>query len=353
MEGLLGGSLGLLGSATLAVGVALLALLAHAVVYWVAGRAAARTGNAVDDALVRRSRQPARLLLPVLALFLLLESLPPPPQTRATLEHALGIALIAAIAWLLVGLARVLEDVLAARFPLDVKDNLTARRVLTQARLLRRVASGVIVVVAVSVALMTFPEIRHLGASLLASAGLAGLVVGMAARSAISNLLAGVQIALTEPIRIDDVVIVEGEWGWIEDIRGSYVVVRIWDLRRLIVPLTYFIERPFENWTRETADLLGTVVVYADYRVPVEEVRHELRRIVEASGMWDGKVCGLQVTNTTERTMELRALVSAPDSGVAWNLRCHVREKLIEYLQRNHPESLPRLRAELQQIEAG
>jgi hypothetical protein len=172
-------------------------------------------------------------------------------------------------------------------------------------------------------------------------------MVGLAARTALTNILAGIQIALSQPIRLGDVVIVENEWGWIEEITTTYVVVRIWDLRRLIVPLSYFIEKPFQNWTHTTADLLGTVFVYSDYRVEVEEVRSELLRILESSGMWDGKVWGLQVTNATDRSLELRALMSAPDAPKAWDLRCYVREKLIEFLQQRFPESLPRTRAEL------
>lgn len=195
--------------------------------------------------------------------------------------------------------------------------------------------------------LMTFPSIRHLGESLFASAGLAALVAGLAARSTFSNLIAGVQIAFTQPMRLDDVVIVEGEWGWIEEIRTTYVVVRIWDLRRLIVPLSYFIEKPFQNWTRQTADLLGTVFLYTDYTVPVEEVRQEIHRVLESSKRWDGKVWGMQVTNASERSMELRALMSAPNASVAFELRCFVREKLIQFLQEKYPQSLPKTRAEL------
>jgi len=212
---------------------------------------------------------------------------------------------------------------------------------------LRRVLVVVILIVGLSVMLMTFPTVRQFGATLFASAGLAGLVVGMAARPALANLLAGLQIAMTEPIRIDDVVIVDGEWGRIEEITTTYVVVCIWDLRRLIVPLSYFIEHPFQNWTRQTADLLGTVSIYADYTVPVEEVREELHRILDGSEQWDRKVWGLQVTDATERTMTLRALMSAPDSSKAWDLRCLVRERLIAFLQAKHPQSLPRARAEV------
>jgi hypothetical protein len=194
---------------------------------------------------------------------------------------------------------------------------------------------------------MTFPSIRHVGESLFASAGLAALAAGLAAKSTLSSLVAGVQIALTQPIRLDDVVIVEGEWGWVEEITTTYVIVRIWDLRRLVLPLSYFIEKPFQNWTRQTADILGTVFLYTDYTVPVEEVRQEVHRILEASGMWDGKVWNLQVTDAKDHVIELRALMSAPNGGKAWDLRCHVREKLIEFMQRKYPQSLPRVRAEL------
>jgi small-conductance mechanosensitive channel len=195
--------------------------------------------------------------------------------------------------------------------------------------------------------LMTFPEIRELGGSVLASAGLAGLVGGIAMRPTISNLIAGLQIAVTQPIRIEDVVIVEGDWGWIEEILTTYVVVRTWDLRRLIVPLSYFIDHVFQNWTRRTADLLAYVYIYCDYSVPVEELRTEFRRLVESSPLWNQQVCVLQVTDASERTMQVRALTSASDSSKAWDLRCYVRENLIRFLQQKYPESLPKTRAEL------
>jgi small-conductance mechanosensitive channel len=226
--------------------------------------------------------------------------------------------------------------------------NLRARRIRTQSQVFRRIGIMGVGFVTLATMLMTFPNVRHVGVSLFASAGVAGLVAGLAARPVLTNLIAGVQIALTEPIRIDDVVIVEGEWGRIEEIAMTYVVVRIWDLRRLVVPLSYFIEKPFQNWTRATADLLGTVYIYTDYCVPVDEVRKELRRILETSGMWDGRVCVLQVTNSTDRAVELRALMSAPNSGTAWDLRCYVRERLIQFVREHYPESLPRTRAEVQ-----
>ncbi|MGH7668772.1 MAG: mechanosensitive ion channel family protein, partial [Gemmatimonadaceae bacterium] len=195
--------------------------------------------------------------------------------------------------------------------------------------------------------LMTFPTIRHIGDSILASAGLAGLVIGLAARPTLENLIAGVQLVLTEPIRIDDVVIVEGEWGRIEQILTTYVVVRIWDLRRLIVPLSYFIEHPFQNWTRTSADIIGSVFVYTDYRVPVDEIRDEVQRVLKTTDLWDGKVWNVQVTDSKEHTVEVRVLVSTSDSSKGWDLRCLVRERLVTYLQQHHPESLPRTRVEM------
>jgi hypothetical protein len=233
-----------------------------------------------------------------------------------------------------------------------VPDNLAAREMATRINMLHRIIVVLVAGFAVSAMLMSFPNLRQVGTSLLASAGVAGIVIGLAARPALSNLIAGVQLAFTQPIRIDDVVIVEGEWGWIEEIRTTYVVVRIWDLRRLVLPLSYFIEKPFQNWTRVAADLLGSVFLYADYTVPVEEVRQEFKRILDSTDMWDGKVWGLQVTDATDRTIQMRALMSAPNSGTAWDLRCFVREKLIAFLQTRYPQSLPKVRAEIKDIPA-
>ena len=182
---------------------------------------------------------------------------------------------------------------------------------------------------------------------MLASAGIAGIVLGFAAQRGIATVLAGIQIAISQPIRVDDVVIIEGEWGKIEEINLTYVVVKIWDLRRLVVPVTYFLDKPFQNWTRVSADILGTVELHLDYSVPVDAVRQEFKRLVDASPLWDGKVCGVQVTGSTETTMTLRPLMSAKNASDAWDLRCHVREKLIEFLQKNYPGCLPRVRAEV------
>jgi small-conductance mechanosensitive channel len=212
---------------------------------------------------------------------------------------------------------------------------------------LKKVAVTIIGIFALASMLMVFDSVRQFGASILASAGIAGIVVGFAAQRSIATLLAGFQIALTQPIRVDDVVIVESEWGRIEDITLTYVVVRVWDLRRLVVPITYFIETPFQNWTRSSADILGTVFLYVDYTVPLEPLRAELTRILEQSRFWDGKVNVLQVTDANEQTLEIRALASAADASLAWDLRCEIREKLITFVQQAFPDSLPRLRASL------
>jgi small-conductance mechanosensitive channel len=216
---------------------------------------------------------------------------------------------------------------------------------------LKRIVIVIVCILAFGSILMTFEKVRQLGTTILASAGVVGIVVGMAAQRTIATFIAGIQIAITQPIRVDDVVIVENEWGRIEEITLTYVVVRIWDLRRLIVPITYFIEKPFQNWTRISADILGTVYLYTDYTVPVDAVREELQKILKESDHWDGKVCGLVVTNATEQTLELRALMSATDASLAWDLRCEVREKLIEFIKREYPEALPRVRAELNQLD--
>ena len=263
------------------------------------------------------------------------------------LRHAATLAVIASATWLGVRLSAAIAEAVALRFPADVADNLQARRIVTQTRLLTRTLASVIVLVGVSLALLTFPGVRNLGAGLLASAGVVGLTVGIAAKPILGNLLAGVQIALTQPIRLDDVVIVEGEWGRIEEIGRAFVVVAIWDQRRLVVPLQYFIERPFQNWTRTGSEILGTAFLWVDYGMPLEPLRDELRRVCEASALWDRRVALIQVTDANERAMQLRVLVSAGDAGRAWDLRCLVRERLIDFVRRKWPQFLPRVRAEL------
>jgi small-conductance mechanosensitive channel len=322
-------------------------LVAYYILFVVAKALAGRTKSVIDDSMVKHCRGPMRLIIPVLFCNFLLPLVTLSPETLLLIKQTLSIILIAAVAWLMKRMINIFEDAILNQYKVDVADNLRARQIHTQIQILKKVVVVVVTILALAAILMTFDKVRHLGASILASAGIAGIIVGLAAQRSIATLLAGIQIALTQPIRIDDVVIVENEWGRIEEVTLTYVVVRIWDLRRLIVPITYFIEKPFQNWTRISADLLGTVFLYADYTVPIQAVREELRRIVEGSEKWDGRVCGLQVTNTTERTMELRALVSAADSSQAWELRCEVREKLVNFLQKNFPHALPRVRAEI------
>ncbi len=334
-------------SLVVVVAAPLLALALHAVLNRVALRLTRLTATKFDESIVNHARRPTRVIFPLAAILFVLPGLQLSAAMEAGLRHTLGVLLIAAGAWLLISMFSVVDDLVAERFPMDVADNLRARSVLTQIRVLRRIAIVIVTIVAMAIILMTFPTIRHIGDSILASAGLAGLVVGLAARPTLANLIAGVQLVLTEPIRIDDVVIVEGEWGRIEEILTTYVVIRIWDLRRLVVPLSYFIEHPFQNWTRTSADIIGSVFVYTDYRVPVEEVRQEVHRILGTTDLWDQKVWNVQVTDSKEHTVEIRALMSASDSSKAWDLRCLVREQLVAYLQEHHPESLPVVRAEI------
>ncbi len=333
-------------------GVVLISLTIHHLFFLIVKRFARETSTVIDDSLIRHGERPTRWIFPLLGVLLVLPLLPIRSGILGPLRHAVGLGLIASVAWVVILLADVVTDAISAKYEIDVADNLTAREIRTQTQVLRRIFIVVVLLVTLGIMLMTFPEIRTVGTSLLASAGLAGLVLGMAMRPTLSSIIAGIQIALTQPIRIDDVVIVEGEWGWIEEIQTTFVVIRIWDLRRLVVPLSYFIEKPFQNWTRVTADLLGTVFLYVDYTIPVEEVRQELHRLLEASGMWDGKVWGLQVTDAREHTLELRALMSAPSGPKAWDLRCYIREGLIQYLQQRHPESLPRTRADVRMAAA-
>jgi small-conductance mechanosensitive channel len=336
----------LLWSAGILLAAAAVALVARSLLFWALRRITRRRGALLGQSLVRHGAGPARWIFPLLAVLAVLPGLPLPPILMAALEHIAGLGLIASVAWLSVLLVQVTSDILAGRYRLDVEDNLTARRIQTQFQMLHRIVIILVAIVTLSIMLMTFPAIRHIGVSILASAGLASLVVGMAMKDTLANLIAGVQIAFTQPFRIEDAVVVEGEWGWIEEIGTMYVVVRIWDLRRLVLPLSYFLDHPFQNWTRTSADLLANVILYADYTVPMEELRAELRRICESTKLWHGKVCVLQASDASEHTVQLRALMDARNSGDAWDLRCLVREKMIEFLQKNYPESLPRYRGE-------
>jgi small-conductance mechanosensitive channel len=297
-----------------------------------------------DDVVLPLAGRAVRHLLPLLALIMAAPALAVLPEFAQIFRNAVSLLLIGVVAYLLFQLVDAVATMLLLQHRVDVADNLQARAVHTQVLVLKRVAVALIGIFTLASMLMVFESVRQFGASILASAGIAGIIIGFAAQRSIATLLAGFQIALTQPIRVDDVVIVEGEWGRIEEITLTYVVVRIWDLRRLIVPITQFIEQPFQNWTRVSSDLLATVFLYVDYTVPVDALRTELTRILQASTLWDGKVNVLQVTDSKEHTLEVRALASAADAGLAWDLRCEVREKLVDFVQRNYPGSLPRFR---------
>jgi hypothetical protein len=308
-------------------------------------RLAASCPRGLAAEIVEEMRPGARLLLPALAVRTTTASFSGLPDVaRATIDHGLIVLGIAAVTWLLLGAVGTVASYVRKSYDVESADNLAARRVHTQVGVLERTADVLIVLFGFAFALMTFPAVRQLGTGLLASAGVAGLAVGFAARPLLENLISGIQLALTQPIRVDDVVIVHGEWGRIEEITTTYVVVRIWDARRLVVPFSTFIQQPFENWTRSSADILGTVFLWADYSVPVEAARAALESIVRDAPLWDGRVCNVQVVDATEHAVKLRALLSASDSGRAWDLRVHVREEWIKWLQETHPESLPKAR---------
>lgn len=262
------------------------------------------------------------------------------------LLHLTALLSIVSLIWLSTRAVQSIADTIVEINPINLTDNLAARRIHTQTRVLARSINVLIIVIGTGMALMTLPALRQIGTSLLASAGVAGLVVGLAAKPVLGNLLAGLQLAISQPIRLDDVVIVENEWGQIEEITGTYVVVRIWDQRRLIVPLQWFIEHPFQNWTRSNAELLGTVMLWVDYRLPMAPLRVEAQRLCSSLAEWDGRVCVVQVTDTNEHGMQVRILVSAADSPRAFDLRCKVREGLLDFIQLHHPDCLPLRRTE-------
>lgn len=291
--------------------------------------------------------RPIRLLVVMAVLGMVLPVMSWPSDIVDLMRHMLALTMIGVCAWLLINATLAGRCLLLKHYDVSVSDNLRARSVMTQVNILLRVLWVIILVLATACMLMTFERIRQLGISMLASAGLVGIVAGFAAQKSLGTLVAGIQVALTQPIRLDDVVVVEGEWGRIEEITLTYVVIRIWDERRLVVPITQFLERSFQNWTRTSAQILGTVFLWTDYTVPLASLRQELDRIVANSSLWDGRVCLLQVTEAGDHALQLRALVSAADSGKCWDLRCEVREKILDYVREMYPEALPRLRASL------
>jgi small-conductance mechanosensitive channel len=301
----------------------------------------------IAAAFLRRTRAPLRFLAVVTTLDFVWEHASEHLLLIGAVRHATALAMIAGLTWLGLRIINAAVATLVLLNPSDRTDNLQARRLQTQANVLGRTLMAFVFVIGVAGALMTFPSVRQLGASLLASAGVAGLVAGLAARPVLGNVIAGMQIALTQPIRLDDVLVVQGEWGRVQEITGAFVVVRLWDERQLIVPLQWFIENPFQNWTRSSAALIGSVFWWVDYRMPIEPLRAELTRICQGAPEWDKRLALLQVTDCNDKGMQLRALVTSTDSSLNWDLRCRVREGLTIFIAREFPNYLPRLRAEI------
>jgi small-conductance mechanosensitive channel len=287
---------------------------------------------------------PANILIPMLTLNAAMPLLD--LDDRSVFSRALELALIVAFAFLLIRIIALLEDLVYYRNDITAPDNLKARKIRTQIKFVSRMGIVIVFVLALAAILLSFESLRKVGTGLLAGVGVGSIIIGFAAQSTLSNLLAGFQIAFTQPIRIDDVVVVENEWGRIEDITLTYVVVKIWDERRLVLPINYFITKPFQNWTRVNSDLMGTVFLQMDYSLPMDKVREEFESLLRQSPLWDKKVSVIQVTDCKERTIEIRALMSAQNSSAAFDLRCYIREKLIAFIQKNYPMSLPKTRSE-------
>jgi small-conductance mechanosensitive channel len=333
---------------TLICAAILFSLFAHDIAYRFLGhlKHTEKRRHSLLILIAQHLRRPARWIVILTAIGFVFPWIPIPGAYLGFAHKFLGILWFLGLGWLLISAVYLAEDLLLRRYDIQAADNLRARRMRTQMQFMRRLAITLLLVLDAGLILSLFHDskIWHYGAGLLASAGLASLVLATAAKSTASNLLAGLQIAFTEPVRIDDVVIVEGEWGKVEEITTSYVVIAIWDQRRLIVPLSYFIDNPFQNWTRQTAELLGTAFLYVDYSVPVEALRQEFTRVLESSPLWDRRVNSLQVTNLSEHTMEIRCLLSARNSGDQFDLRCYVREKMVEFIRKNYPDAFPQFR---------
>lgn len=302
------------------------------------------TQNAIDDKMVKLFKFPALILAYWIVIKIFTHFFVSDHIITGYLNHFSMLLLVAVIAWLAVQSVQAIAYYLQSKLDVTVSDNLRARKSLTQINVFKTIANTIIIIFAIAAALMTFKQARAVGISLLTSAGIAGIIVGLAAQKSIGMILAGIQLAITQPIRLDDVVIVENEWGHIEEITLTYVVVKIWDERRLVLPVTYFLETPFQNWTRTNADILGTLFIYVDFSFPIDELRNELNNLIKNNPNWDKRVANIQVTNQTERSKELRVLVSSSDSSKNWDLKVTLREQLLDFIQKNHPESFAKIR---------
>jgi small-conductance mechanosensitive channel len=329
----------------------LLAALGGFLLAWISFRIIRYYGNKWEwlplQSINRHLRKPGIGVVVTISLLFIAPHLDISTSLKDNFSLAVEIGLYTFGSWLIIEFTDVIADLVLDRFKLTEQNNLSERKIITQFSYIKKVVSAVVVVVAIAFILLQFDTVRELGTGLLTSAGVAGIIIGLAAQKSIANLLAGFQLAFTQPIRIDDVVIVENEWGKIEEITLTYVIVRIWDQRRLVVPLNYFNEKPFQNWTRTNSELLAYVFLYTDYRLPVQALRQELDRLLEDEPLWDERVKVIQVTDADRSTMELRVLMSARNAPEAFDLRCKIREQLISFIQEQYPESLPRTRVEL------
>jgi small-conductance mechanosensitive channel len=333
---------------TLAVIVAIaLAELLHFILYACFRRAQRWRPSFFGGLFIRHTSWPAHPLLILLAVTIALEHLGMEDWGSDLVQHILEIGYIAAFTWLTIGLLEIGHAFVVARLPGDIRDDVRGRRIRTQVFLLRQIMIWLLVFIGFAAILMTFPSIRNVGAGLFASAGVAGLVLGMAARPTLGNLIAGIQIALTEPIRIDDSVVVDGQSGRVVEVNTTYVVIRLWDLRHLIVPISHFIEKSFENSSRYSSEMIGAVDLQMDYTVPVQRLREHYETVLQSSPLWDGKTNLVQVTDSKDSTIEIRFQMSAASSSAMRDLRCYVREKMLDYLQREHPSALPKVRSEV------
>ena len=299
------------------------------------------------DLLMERTRRPLFLALAIVLLSAVVPSAQLSLRAERIVLSLLSAAFVVLVGWSLIVAIDLLTERQLARHHGSIQDDPTARKHATQWQVLRRAGHVLTILITLAAALMAFPGVRTYGLSLLASAGAAGIVLGLAARPLLTNLIAGIQIAITQPLRIEDAVVINGQWGWIEEITSTYVVVRIWNLQRLVVPLAWLLENPFQNWTRDSSELIGTVHWHVDYTVPMDVLRRKLEDIVRTTKLWNGKGVVLPVTHALAQPLELRALVSANNSGDAWDLRCYVREQMIAFLQAEYPHALPRQRLDL------
>lgn len=307
-----------------------------------------RPAFSVTRSILARLGKPFSYFLPLLTFNFLLPLMKMKSSLSPVVNKSVEILLAISFANVLIGVVKVFEDYVYHTFDIDKADNLKERKIRTQLQFIRRLAVSLIIILTVCVILLSFNNLRKIGTGLLTGVGVGGIIIGFAAQKSLGNFLAGFQIAFTQPLRIDDVLIVEGEWGRVEEITLTYVVVNIWDQRRLILPINYFIEKPFQNWTRNTADILGTVFLYLDFTIPLDVLREEFSRLLEKDPLWDRRVKVMQVTNLSEKTMEIRALMSARNSGNAFDLRCNVREGLITFVRQHYPQCFPLMRAVLE-----